>query len=100
MPTLYVRNVPHDLYLRVKVPADLATLKAFSLRIVSTADLIENAVSIALACGISAYDASYVALSQQVNAPLLTLDAKLVRALGATSYDVYSFNDFEVPPLP
>ena len=87
-------------YPSVKVPADLATLKAFSLRVVSTADLIENAVSIALACGISAYDTSYVALSQQVNAPLMTLDAKLVRALGATSYDVYSFNDFEVPPLP
>ncbi|GAA6620640.1 type II toxin-antitoxin system VapC family toxin [Scytonema sp. NUACC26] len=50
--------------------------------------------------GISAYDASYVALSQQVNATLLTLDQRLVRALASTAYNVYSFNDFEVPPLP
>jgi predicted nucleic acid-binding protein len=58
-----------------------------------------DAVNIALAHGISAYDASYVALSQQVSAALLTLDQKLVKALAATSYDVVSFNNFEVPLL-
>jgi len=92
----YVRA---GMYTVSEVQLDLSTLKTFPLRVVSTASLMEDAVSIALAHGISAYDASYVALSQQVNAPLLTLDAKLVRALGTTSYDVYSFNDFEVPPL-
>jgi predicted nucleic acid-binding protein len=61
---------------------------------------MEEAVNIALAYGISAYDASYVALSQQVDATLLTLDEKLVRAIGAASYDVRSFNDFTIPPLP
>jgi len=69
------------------------------LRVVSTADLMADAVNIALAHGISAYDASYVALSQQVDATLLTLDQKLVNALAATSYDVISFNNFEVPLL-
>jgi predicted nucleic acid-binding protein len=58
-----------------------------------------DAVTIALTYGISAYDASYVALSQQVGATLLTLDGKLVRALSTSSFDVCSFNDFEVPPL-
>jgi predicted nucleic acid-binding protein len=88
------------LYTAAEVRADLATLKALPLRIVSTADLMEEAVNIALACGISAYDASYVALSQQVGATLLTLDEKLVRAVAGAAYDVRSFNDFTIPPLP
>jgi predicted nucleic acid-binding protein len=93
----YVRA---GLYAAGDVPADLVSLKTFPLRVVSTVDLVEDAVSIALAYNISAYDASYVALSQQVGATLLTLDQRLVRALGATSYDVCLFNDFEIPPLP
>jgi predicted nucleic acid-binding protein len=88
------------LYTAAEVQADLATLKALPLRVVSTADLMTDAVTIGLADGISAYDASYIALSQQVDATLLTLDGKLVRALGATSYDVCLFNDFNLQPLP
>jgi len=87
------------LYTAAEVQADLATLKALPLRVVSTADLMENAVSIGLTYGISAYDACYVALSQQVSAMLLTLDQRLVRSIAA-AYDVRSFNDFSVPPLP
>jgi predicted nucleic acid-binding protein len=93
----YVRA---GLYAAGDVPADLVSLKTFPLRVVSMADLMGDAVSIALAYKISAYDASYVALSHQVAAALLTLDQRLVRALGATSYDVCLFNDFEIPPLP
>ncbi|MBW4632067.1 MAG: type II toxin-antitoxin system VapC family toxin [Iphinoe sp. HA4291-MV1] len=85
------------MYTAAEVQADLATLKAFPLRVVSTADLMADAVNIALAYNISAYDASYVALSQQVDATLLTLDQRLVRALRATYYDVCLFNDFEMP---
>ncbi|OUL37507.1 twitching motility protein PilT [Nostoc sp. T09] len=88
------------LYAVSDVPADLSTLKRFPLRVVSTADLMVDAVIIALTHGISAYDASYVALSQQVDATLLTLDGKLVRALANSSYDVCSFNDFAVPSWP
>lgn len=86
-------------YSAAEVQVDLASLKAFPLRVVSTADLMEDAVSISLTYGISAYDACYVALSQQVNATLLTLDQKLVRAI-ASAYDVQSLNDFSVPPIP
>ena len=92
----YVRTGRYDASL---VQGNLASLKALSLGVVSTADLMEDAVSIGLAYEISAYDASYVALSQQVSATLLTLDQRLVNALSTTSYDVCSFNNFEVPPL-
>lgn len=87
------------MYTAAEVQTDLATLKAFPLRVVSTADLMADAVTISLSYGTSAYDASYVALSQQVGATLLTLDGKLVKALAASSYSVSSFNDFEVLPL-
>ncbi|WP_315788806.1 type II toxin-antitoxin system VapC family toxin [Fischerella sp. JS2] len=93
----YVRA---GLYPTAKVSTDLATLKALPLRVVSTADLMADAVSIALSYRISAYDACYVALSQQVNATLLTLDQRPVRALATSSYNVCFFNEFEVPPLP
>lgn len=63
-----------------KVATDLATLKGLSLSVVSTVDLMEDAANIAISYGISAYDASYVALSQQVDATLLTLDQRLVRS--------------------
>src|SRR5690242_11121105 len=82
------------MYTAGEVQTDLATLKSFPLRVVSTADLMADAVTIALNFGISAYDASYVALSQQVGAILLTLDAKLVRAVTNSSYNVSLFNDF------
>lgn len=87
------------LYAAADVPADLATLKTFPLGVVSNADLMEEAVSIGYSHGISAYDASYVALSNQVGATLLTLDQRLVNALANTTYDVCLFNNFE-PPLP
>ncbi|MEH2063471.1 MAG: type II toxin-antitoxin system VapC family toxin [Nostoc sp.] len=94
-----LKYVRARMYTAAEVQIDLATLKAFPLRVISTADLMADAVTISLSYGTSAYDASYVALSQQVGATLLTLDGKLVKALGTSSYDVSSFNDFEVPPL-
>lgn len=90
----YVRA---GLYAVADVPKDLATLKGFPLRVVSTADLMADAVSIVLTYKISAYDGSYVVLSQQVGATLLTLDSKLVKALSTSSYNFSSFNDFQVP---
>ncbi|AFY35231.1 type II toxin-antitoxin system VapC family toxin [Calothrix sp. PCC 7507] len=96
---VFWKYVRAGMYTAAEVQTDLATLKSFPLRVVSTADLMADAVSIAIAYGISAYDASYVGLSQQVGATLLTLDGKLVRALGTSPYNISSFNDFEVPPL-
>ena len=87
-------------YAVADVSADLASLKALSLKVVSTAELMEKAFQIALNYRISAYDGAYVALSERVSAPLLTLDQKLVNALATAPYDVRSFADFSIPPLP
>jgi predicted nucleic acid-binding protein len=97
---IFWKYVRAGMYTAAEVQADLATLKTLSLRVVSTAELMEEAVNIAIAYGISAYDASYVALSHRVSSPLLTLDQRLVNTLATAPYDVRLFTDFSVPPLP
>lgn len=93
----YVRA---GLYPATKVSADLATLKNLPLQVISTGDLMDDAFNIAFNYNISAYDASYVALSQQTGTTLLTLDKKLVKALTTSSYNICLFNEFQIPPLP
>ncbi|AFZ60794.1 type II toxin-antitoxin system VapC family toxin [Anabaena cylindrica FACHB-243] len=97
---VFMKYVRANMYTSGEVQADLATLKNLQLQVVPTANLMDDAVNIALNYNISAYDASYVTLSQQNNAPLLTLDKKLVKALAASSFNICLFNEFQIPPLP
>lgn len=77
---------------------DLAGLRALMLHVVPTADLAEQALDIALKFHVSGYDACYVALAARVNAPLVTADEKLVRALSGRAYPVHSLATFNIPP--
>ena len=97
---VFLKYVRANMYTSAEVQADLATLKNLQLQVVSTANLMDDAVNIALKYNISAYDACYVALSQHRNATLLTLDKKLVKALATSSYNICLFNEFQIPPLP
>jgi predicted nucleic acid-binding protein len=94
------KYVKAGLYSISEVTRDLANLKKLALEIVSTTELMESAFLIATNYQISAYDASYVALSQKVNAPLLTLDKRLVNTLSNSPYNVINFADFVIPNLP
>lgn len=80
-------------YAAVRAKQDMIDLRALALRVTPTADLAVSATEIAIAHRISGYDAFYVALTLQVNAPLITADEKLVRAVGH-KYDVQSLADF------
>lgn len=93
------KYIQKGLYDLGDLPNDLTELKALPFQVVSTADLMMQAVTIGVSNSITAYDACYVALSQQASAPLLTLDQKLVKALLGSTYDVRSFDTFSVPPL-
>jgi predicted nucleic acid-binding protein len=93
----YVRA---NLYTAQEVQADLNDLEALRFQVISTKNLMVDAIQIGLNFGITAYDGCYVALSKQVGAPLLTLDERLVNSLKSSSFDVQLFTNFSVPSLP
>ncbi len=68
---------------RDRVLASLAYLGAIPLEIIRTDDLSERAWRVASSLGwAKTYDAEYVALAQLLDAPLVTLDARLARGAG------------------
>jgi predicted nucleic acid-binding protein len=73
---------------------DVADLVRLPLQVVSTADVAETALTLALEYRITAYDASYVALAQKVSLPLVTADEALVRRLGAGALEVCWLGDW------
>ncbi len=77
---------------------DMAELLALALQVMPTADLAAQALDIALTYGLSGYGAVYVALSQRIDAPLVTADEKMVRALAGKPLRVHSLTAFNVPP--
>lgn len=67
---------------------DVADLRSLALITVAMADLIEPAMDVALTYDVTAYDASYVALAQQLELPLITADKTLVRKLAGSEMTV------------
>jgi predicted nucleic acid-binding protein len=67
---------------------DVADLARLPLQSVSTADLVEGALALAMAHEITAHDAAYVALSRRLSLPLVTADEALVGELAGTETDV------------
>jgi predicted nucleic acid-binding protein len=72
---------------------DVADLRALALITVSTADLLEPALELAMTYDISAYDASYAALSAQLGLPLITADASLAHKLQASGVEVRTLEE-------
>jgi predicted nucleic acid-binding protein len=86
-------------YTEADAARDLASLKALPLQVFSTADLMEAAIIIAVTHKITVYDGVYVALSVSMDAPLLTLDQKLLKTLTNTPYSLVNFVDVNILPL-
>ncbi|HEV7509927.1 MAG TPA: type II toxin-antitoxin system VapC family toxin [Thermoanaerobaculia bacterium] len=87
----YVRrfNVPQD-----HARKSLVNLASLALLSVSSDELLHSALDLALEYGTSAYDASYVALSHQLNLPFVTADEKLIRKLEGSGTDAVWLGDF------
>jgi Predicted nucleic acid-binding protein, contains PIN domain len=49
-------------------------------------EIIANAIAISLETGITSYDGAFIALAREIDAKLLTLDAKLAAKLRGTKY--------------
>jgi|WetSurMetagenome_2_1015567.scaffolds.fasta_scaffold460769_2 predicted nucleic acid-binding protein len=73
--------------------ADLADLGRLALRITSTADLMERSLLLAKKLGLSAYDACYAVLAQQLEIPLVTADQPLARKLDSAVF----LGDLDLP---
>ncbi|HZG38363.1 MAG TPA: type II toxin-antitoxin system VapC family toxin [Nodosilinea sp.] len=86
-------NVLWQYVRRASYPPDqakvnLAQLRALSLQTVAIQEIVSEALEIAIAHNISAYDACYVELSARLQLPLVTADQKLIRALADTTYQI------------
>lgn len=82
------KYVRHFDYPAENAALDVADLSALALSSVSTGDLIVSALELALAYGISAYDACYAALAQQNKLPLITADSALLQKLQGSGIEL------------
>ena len=74
---------------------DVADLKLLALKVTSTADLMEDALLLASAKNLTAYDACYAVLAQKLEVPLITADEPLVQAMDSSVF----LGDLDIQPL-
>jgi predicted nucleic acid-binding protein len=73
---------------------DVADLVCLPVQAVPTGALVGSALELAIEHGLTAYDASYVALADRLALPLVTADERLVRSLEGVHLDVRSLVDW------
>jgi predicted nucleic acid-binding protein len=84
---------------------ELLALKALRFTVIPVTDLTDDALDIAVAQDISAYDAAYLAASAQRKAPLITADDKLARkvastTVGSPAYTIQLLSALTIPTPP
>ena len=82
------KHVRRFSYPVTKAKQDIQFLQELVLVRYATRDLASDALGIAIDKAISVYDACYVALAKQRNAPLVTADQRLVRVFADSGYRV------------
>lgn len=75
----------------------LASLKALPVQHTPTFDLAEEALNLAVAHGMTAYDVCYVALANRHTLPLITADQKLEKKLMAAGQSVIWLGAWKPP---
>lgn len=66
----------------------LADLADLSIPSTPTSDLMNQALEIACAFNVTAYDACYIALAAVIGIPLLTADTRLADIMKGSNYDI------------
>lgn len=73
----------------------LEGLSDLSFSVVTSNDIRIDALRLAVVTGISVYDALYVSLARSLRLPLITADAKLLRAVSPRFRDIVWLADWE-----
>lgn len=77
--------------------SNLSDLFRLRLDAVTTSDLLEDALALAVEHSLSVYDACYVALAILLELPLLTADVGLANKMMDTACDIRLLSDLEPP---
>ncbi|MCX6377330.1 MAG: type II toxin-antitoxin system VapC family toxin [Armatimonadetes bacterium] len=87
------KKVRRGEYPETSASENLADLRALDLPTTPTSELMERALRIACLHGITAYDACYVALAEQLDVPLLTADSRLAGLLSNAGFKTVPLGD-------
>ena len=90
---IFWKNVRRLKIQPVNAQSNLRGLMDLIIFPVSSTELLYDTLDLALEYGITAYDASYVALSEKLRIPLLTADRKLITNLQGTGADIHWLGD-------
>jgi len=77
------------------VQSDISDMRLLSLKPASTADLMEDALLLAIEKNLSAYDACYAVLAHYLDIPLITMDEQLSRAITSAIF----LGDLDILPF-
>src|ERR1700722_18862105 len=73
---------------------NMTALRNLNLKIISSASLVERALDLALRFEVTAYDACYLALAEELKVTLVTADQKLFKGLKGGPIGLKSIGDF------
>lgn len=91
-----VRAVRRRRLARETAEAAWLDLQDLPLERIASLTSVFAAMAIALEHGVSAYDALYVALADELDLPLLTADARLARALAGSRHSILYVGDIDL----
>lgn len=87
-------------YAPARMAADFSALQTLPLQRVPTYDLAADALRLALARDITAYDACYAVLAQRLGMPLITADQRLEQKLAGSGIGVVWLSNWAAPAGP
>jgi predicted nucleic acid-binding protein len=87
------KYVKHHAYPAASAHQDIVDLRALRLHSIPTAELVAEALELALEFDLTAYDACYFALARRLELPLITADTALAKKMAETSVKIVALEN-------